>query len=59
MQQPCYQNYIERMNKAGIRAPLVREFLEKGLRRAAIQSIDLKLSKLETQTTILRNITLS
>jgi len=48
------------MNEAGIQAQLVREFLSKGrrkgLRKAAIQSIELHLDKLELQASVLRNI---
>lgn len=56
MQQPCYQSYIERMNRAGIQAQLVREFLSKGLGIASLEAISSELRKLETQATVLRNI---
>ena len=56
MQRPCYQNHIDRMNRAGIQAQLVREFLSKGLRKASLEAISSELRKLETQATVLRDM---
>jgi hypothetical protein len=48
--------YIKRLDEHHIAAPLVREFLSKGLNRAAIKAIDTELEKLETNATVLRNV---
>lgn len=45
--------HLKTLDKAGIQAPLLREFLHKGLRSASIVSINEKISQLHEQIRVL------
>lgn len=58
MNQKDYSPLIARLNKHNISAPLVREFLSKGLTNASVDAIKSELVKLETQSTVLMSMAL-